>query len=234
MKSSLLAIALFAVANGRTSNPNFHACLQRAEKQKSSILDEANMPENKYDIKDVPSSIDWRYTNGQRYATWTRNQHIPNYCGACWAFSSTSALADRIMIQNKNEFPEVDLSPQVLLNCERDDQGCHGGDPNNAYAYIQQHGIPSETCAPYQATGWDTGNTCDDIDICKNCSPSTPCVAQFPYQLFYVKEHGAVTGEDDMVKALQDGPIVCGMCVTDEFENYHDFSIFKDTTGCTE
>ena len=62
------------------------------------------------------------------------------------------------MIQNKNAWPEWDLSPQVLLDCERDDQGCHGGDPNNAYAYIQENGITSETCAPYQATGWDTGN----------------------------------------------------------------------------
>merc|ERR1719242_2263201 len=33
--------------------------------------------------------------------------------------------------------------------------------------------------------------------------------------VWYVKEHGAVKGEEDMMKALQDGPIVFGMAVTD-------------------
>ena len=121
-------------------------------------MDESHRPENKYSKEDLADELDWRFSGGQRYATWTRNQHIPNYCGACWAFSSTSALSDRIMIQNKNAWPEWDLAPQVLLDCERDDDGCHGGDPNNAYAYIQENGITSETCAPYTATGWDTGN----------------------------------------------------------------------------
>ena len=138
----------------------FEPCLKRSPNgPKEYILDESHRPENKYSKYDLASELDWRYVDGQRYATWTRNQHIPNYCGACWAFSSTSALSDRIMIENKNAWPEWDLSPQVLLNCERDDDGCHGGDPNNAYAYIQENGITSETCAPYLATGWDTGNT---------------------------------------------------------------------------
>ena len=137
----------------------FEPCLKRSPNPKEYILDESNRPENKYTKYDLASELDWRYVDGQRYATWTRNQHIPNYCGACWAFSSTSALSDRIMIQNKNAWPEWDLAPQVLLNCETPDDGCHGGDPSNAYAYIQENGITSETCAPYQATGRDTGNT---------------------------------------------------------------------------
>ena len=107
----------------------------------------------------MPDSIDWRYKDGQRYATWTRNQHIPNYCGACWAMASTSALSDRIAIMYKNEFPEWNLSPQVLLDCDTADDGCHGGDPDNAYNYIAQNGITSETCSPYLAVGHDTGRT---------------------------------------------------------------------------
>ena len=41
--------------------------------------------------------------------------------------SATSALSDRIMIHYNNSFPEWNLSPQVLLNCEREDKACGGG-----------------------------------------------------------------------------------------------------------
>ena len=47
-------------------------------------------------------------------------------------------------------------------------------------------------------------------------------------------EHGSMSGETNMMSALQDGPIACGMCVTDEFEAYEGFGIFEDTSGCTE
>ena len=37
------------------------------------------------------------------------------------------------------------------------DDGCHGGDPDNAYEYMVKSGITSETCNPYEAVGHDTG-----------------------------------------------------------------------------
>ena len=42
------------------------------------------------------------------------------------------------MIQNKNVFPEWNLSPQVLLDCDTADDGCHGGNTNRAYQYMQR------------------------------------------------------------------------------------------------
>ena len=39
------------------------------------------------------------------------------------------------------------------------DDGCHGGDPDNAYEYMVKSGITSETCSPYEAVGHDTGRT---------------------------------------------------------------------------
>jgi len=179
---------------------------------------------------DIPESLDWRNYNGQNFASTSRNQHIPHYCGSCWAFASTSALSDRIRIVQGYLSEEVNLAPQVLLNCDNYDDGCHGGDPIDAYKYIAESGITDETCAIYQAAGHDTGMTCEAEDICKNCDYGGQCYAQSPYNLYYAEEYGLVNGTDAMMAELQRGPIACAIAVTDAFENYTG-GIFYDTTG---
>ncbi len=73
---------------------------------------------------------------------------LPLPCsGACWSFAATSSLNDRMKIVSKGAWPEVDLAPQVILNCDTVDNGCHGGDPITAYQFIHESGgIPDETC----------------------------------------------------------------------------------------
>eukprot|EP00455_Lapot_gusevi_P042960 TRINITY_DN5170_c0_g1_i2.p1 TRINITY_DN5170_c0_g1~~TRINITY_DN5170_c0_g1_i2.p1 ORF type:complete len:601 (+),score=211.68 TRINITY_DN5170_c0_g1_i2:77-1879(+) len=184
----------------------------------------------------LPDNWDWRDINGKSFVTVLRNQHVPHYCGACWAFASTSALSDRIKIARQAAWPDVNLAPQHILNCDLNtgDEGCHGGDPASAYAFMAKKGVVEETCAPYTATGHDTGDTCTPIDVCKNCNPDSGCFAQPTYPIHYVGEYGNLKGEDAILQELYTrGPVVCNIAVTDAFVSYSG-GIFNDTTGKTE
>ena len=70
-------------------------------------------------------------------------------CGSCWAMGPTSALSDRLAIMRNKTFPQINLSPQVIINC-RGGGSCNGGNPGGVYEYIHSNGIPDETCQNYE------------------------------------------------------------------------------------
>jgi len=180
------------------------------------------LPHETMDLQDLPKAWDWRDVNGKNYVTWDKNQHIPQYCGSCWAQGTTSALSDRISILRNASWPEIALSPQVLINCNGGGT-CQGGNPGFVYEYAHRHGLPDQTCQAYQAKNLK----CDQFAVCETCWPSntsfTPGVCE-PIETFtkyYVSEYGSVSGANRMkAEIYKRGPIGCGVHATDKFEAY--------------
>lgn len=94
------------------------------------------------DIEELPKEFTWSNINGTSYITTPRNQHLPVYCGSCWAHAAMSSLADRIKIARLTNFTtrdsddggakislfDISLSIQFILNCGASIAGsCLGG-----------------------------------------------------------------------------------------------------------
>lgn len=89
----------------------------------------------------LPKSIDYRKLG---YVTPIRNQ---GSCGSCWAFSSAGALEGQLM---KTTGQLLELSPQNLVDCVKENDGCGGGYMTNAFNYVNNNqGIDSEEAYPY-------------------------------------------------------------------------------------
>jgi len=62
-------------------------------------------------VKDLPETWIWNDVKDVNYLTNMRNQHVPSYCGSCWAHAATSAFSDRIKIARKAAFPDINIAP---------------------------------------------------------------------------------------------------------------------------
>jgi C1A family cysteine protease len=59
-------------------------------------------------------------------------------CGSCWAFSAVGALEGAVAIATgAKEGDIIDLSEEQVLDCDRVDKGCAGGDMETAYGECQ-------------------------------------------------------------------------------------------------
>ena len=173
----------------------------------------------------LPQSFAWSNVEGVNYLTKNLNQHIPVYCGSCWAHGSVSALADRIKIMRKAAWPDINLSIQFLLNCQMGGS-CNGGDHLATYKAIQEYGsIPYDDCMIYQACSSDSNEDgcknkalfeCTPTNICKTCDTFSArggsCTPIMQYPNATIASFGAVKGSANMMTEIyKNGPIACGI-----------------------
>jgi len=183
-------------------------------------------PKDYVDVSTLPNSFDWHSQNGVSLVTRSLNQHIPQYCGSCWAHGAVSSLADRIKIARKGDGDEINLSIQFVLNCGGNVAGsCYGGSHTGTYEFIKQAGhIPYDTCQSYVACSSDSSEgfcgsvdtSCSAINTCRTCntfsSSGGKCVELKDYPNATVAEYGQVSGAAAMqAEIYARGPIACGI-----------------------
>ncbi|KAL1510992.1 hypothetical protein AB1Y20_005817 [Prymnesium parvum] len=187
-----------------------------------------------------PATFSWRDHNGRNYVSEAYNQHIPQYCGSCWAFAATTVLADRwfihqALLANHTERPIRRLSVQTVIGCNGQGDSCSGGNDALVYEYAQREGIPDDSCSSYMAV--DT--TCAHATVnetnkppCYTCWPGkrsvdgvvdelSACAPVTHFRRLYVSSVHSVSGMAQMKQAIyQGGPISCGVAATDDLVDY--------------
>jgi len=224
--SSFLAVCIAADVNENDIvYRNGALALQDEKKIGQRILRTPPYKELSFRAEDIPENWDWRDVDGKSYVTASLNQHIPVYCGSCWAHAALSSIADRIKIQTKGTMADIIPAVQVMINCGTAGS-CNGGDSNAANAWVAKNdygGIPDVTCQQYEAVN----NDCKPENVCRNCNYTMvkrqdTCFAVDKYPKFTVSEFGSVRGDDDiMAEIYTRGPVSC----------YIDAGPIEDYTG---
>lgn len=154
--------------------------------------------------EDLPNSF--KYTPDQ--LTPARDQ---GQCGSCWAFATTSVIADRIKIKNNLD---VLMSPQNLLNCYG--RTCDGADVDEALHNIPQNAYVPETLVPYQQ-----GNGGSTFGTCVN-SPSGYHDNIAPSNTYQLDGSGRDLIRNMKAHIYHDGPIIGAMLAVHPDLSFYD------------
>lgn len=105
MKTQIFVVALLlgAAIAGKSANQPCRVKHDRVQKK--------NVLKSQLQEVSLPDTWVWNDVNGRNYLTNLKNQHLPQYCGSCWAQAATSSLSDRIKIMRNATWPDINISP---------------------------------------------------------------------------------------------------------------------------
>ncbi len=153
------------------------------------------------DIQDnLPSALSWQHT---------ACDHGPkdqDKCGGCWAFAVAGMVASRCCLHTKDQGW---LSPQELISCDSNDNGCNGGSPRLAANYVMLNaGLVPDACFPFKDADAPCPYKCENG---KDWKSSHVCDCQGVMEC---------RGTKRMKSCLQTGPITVGFKVCQSFTTY--------------
>jgi len=99
--------------------------------------------------KNTPAKLDW---SEQGATSPVKDQ---GRCGSCWAFSATEGIESGLYMATKKM---TQLSTEELVDCDKVDGGCGGGDLPTAFAWVMKAG-GMDTAGDYPDTSSGSGRT---------------------------------------------------------------------------
>ena len=121
------------------------------------------------EVAAAPRSVDWS-AKGALSAVKDQGS-----CGSCWAFSTTEGVESAVF-QATGKLPPA-LSTEQLVDCEKQDDGCDGGDIPEAVRYLKRKGMATATDYP------DTSSSSGRTHNCKWDGEYAVDVTGFSYAL---------------------------------------------------
>ena len=98
-------------------------------------------PEQSALVEAPPTEFDWT-TKGA--VTPVKDQ---GQCGSCWSFGTTGDIEGTYFLAGNDL---ISLSEEELVQCNnKTDHGCEGGLMDNAFEWVEKHGIATEAAYPY-------------------------------------------------------------------------------------
>ncbi|KAM4748968.1 cathepsin L-like proteinase [Rhinophrynus dorsalis] len=185
-------MAVNQFADLTTEEWNSKSCIRSSEKSKPlSSIPTFNYRNN----NDIPPNVDWRKSN---CVTPVKNQGT--LCGSCWAFSTVGVIESRYCIK-KHKL--INFSEQQLVDCDDTSEGCCGGFPIDALAYVAENGIMRRKDYKY---------TESKLECKYNLKKATK---------LNVTKYYTLPGEKNMASSVAlEGPIIVSIGVSEDFQKY--------------
>jgi len=163
--------------------------------------------------------LDWRNIKGVNYMSPITNQGV---CGSCVAFAAVGALEGQINIANKWPDLNLDFSEQQLFACGGGSCG-YGWFPFMALYNMKLEGVVDESCLKYTS-----GSTGLDVECTSQCSDYGE--RKFKLNDYTSNKSQQVLDASDVIRALQNGPLLGRMNVYEDFFSYTG-GIYSKVTG---
>lgn len=139
------------------------------------------------------------------------------------SFGAVEAFTDRYCVAT-NQAQNPIFSAQYMVTCDNGDNGCEGGDAMSAWSFIQESGLPTNSCQPYNIP------TCPPSqEPCLNFVPTPACInycygnsSENINNRFYSQQPYYLSGGEDQMKqdVFQYGPIEVCFTVYEDFLSY--------------
>ena len=172
------------------------------------------------DFSDVNITIPDNYNFLEEYPECDFGPLVQN-CGCCYAMTALKALAHRYC---KYFHTQIVLSHQYFVNCDILNHGCEGGNERMVYYYLEQHGVPTVECHPWQSIKYYKP------EVCHKCTDGKPMI------LFKAKKKATkhYIGIDNIKKGIMiDGPVSASVVSDFNFVWYRD-GLYRSTANSAD